>query len=119
MIDYSDAIRLKDTAIYVMAIPNGWFVSQHSFLRRVAVSAGLVKESDVQKRVLFVSEAEASVHFMLQQNDVVPDEIFAVVDAGGSTVDSTLYRCVGISPKLLLEEVCSSECIQVCLFYIV
>ena len=38
--------------------------------------------------------------------------MFAVVDAGGSTVDSTLYECKGITPKLLLEEVCASECVQ-------
>ena len=38
--------------------------------------------------------------------------MFAVVDAGGSTVDSTLYECKKIAPKLLLEEVCASECVQ-------
>ena len=38
--------------------------------------------------------------------------MFAVVDAGGSTVDSTLYKCKKITPKLLLEEVCASECVQ-------
>ena len=38
--------------------------------------------------------------------------MFAVVDAGGSTVDSTLYECKGITPKLILEEVCASECVQ-------
>ena len=38
--------------------------------------------------------------------------MFAVVDAGGSTVDSTLYECKMTTPKLILEEVCASECIQ-------
>jgi len=38
--------------------------------------------------------------------------VFAVVDAGGSTVDSTLYECKGTTPKLILEEVCASECVQ-------
>ena len=38
--------------------------------------------------------------------------VFAVVDAGGSTVDSTLYECKEITPKLILEEVCASECVQ-------
>ena len=38
--------------------------------------------------------------------------MFAVVDAGGSTVDSTLYECKETTPKLILEEVCASECIQ-------
>ena len=38
--------------------------------------------------------------------------MLAVVDAGGSTVDSTLYECKETTPKLLLEEVCASECVQ-------
>jgi len=38
--------------------------------------------------------------------------LFAVVDAGGSTIDSTLYACKETTPKLILEEVCASECVQ-------
>ena len=38
--------------------------------------------------------------------------MLAVVDAGGSTVDSTLYECKETSPKLILEEVRASECVQ-------
>ena len=38
--------------------------------------------------------------------------MFAIVDAGGSTVDSTLYECKETTPKLILEEVCASECVQ-------
>ena len=38
--------------------------------------------------------------------------MFAVVDAGGSTVDSTLYTCKETTPKLILEEARASECVQ-------
>ena len=38
--------------------------------------------------------------------------MFAVVDAGGSTVDSTLYECKEITPKLVLEEVCAGQSVQ-------
>ena len=38
--------------------------------------------------------------------------MFVVVDAGRSTVDSTLYECKGTTPKLILEEVYASECVQ-------
>jgi len=38
--------------------------------------------------------------------------LFAIVDAGGSTVDSTLYECKGTTPRLILEEVRASECVQ-------
>ena len=64
----------------------------------------------------FVSEGEASVHYALNYTPTVQwlrkGLLFAVVDAGGSTVDSTLYKCKMITPKLILEEVCASECVQ-------
>ncbi|KIM19487.1 hypothetical protein M408DRAFT_83484, partial [Serendipita vermifera MAFF 305830] len=43
---------------------------------------------------------------------LAPNTLFAVIDAGGSTVDSTLYDCKSIEPKVVLEEACESECIQ-------
>ena len=39
--------------------------------------------------------------------------MFAVVDAEGSTVDSTLYKYKETTPKLILEEVRAGGCVQV------
>lgn len=67
-------------------------------------------------RLRFVTEGEASVHYALDYTQssqwLRKGVVFAVVDAGGSTVDSTLYECKEITPKLILEEVCASECVQ-------
>lgn len=67
-------------------------------------------------RLQFVSEGEAAVHFALELPEsrdwLRQDVVFGVLDAGGSTVDSTLYRCVTTSPGLVLEELTASECIQ-------
>ena len=64
----------------------------------------------------FVTEGEASVHYALGYTQSAQwlheGIVFAVVDAGGSTVDSTLYECKETTPKLILEEVCASECVQ-------
>ena len=38
--------------------------------------------------------------------------MFAALGAGGSTIESTLCKCKRITPKLILEEVCASECVQ-------
>ena len=69
-----------------------------------------------ESRLRFVTEGEASVHYALEytQSDqwLRKGVVFAVVDAGGSTVDSTLYECKETNPKLILEEVCASECVQ-------
>jgi hypothetical protein len=108
--------RLRDSIIVVLCTPNGWDISQHTFLRKVAIRAGLVTESDADRRLEFITEGEASVHYALAHtkgvNWLSGGEMFMVTDAGGSTVDSTLYECKGTSP-LVLEEVCASECVQV------
>ena len=64
----------------------------------------------------FVTEGEASVHYALNYTQSAQwlrkGVVFAVVDAGGSTVDSTLYECQETTPNIILEEVCASECVQ-------
>jgi hypothetical protein len=109
--------RLADKIVIVLCTPNGWDMSQYSFLRKAAIKSGLVRESDADARLEFITEGEASVHYALAHtrglNWLQPGTVFAVTDAGGSTVDSTLYECKSITP-LILEEVCASECVQVC-----
>jgi hypothetical protein len=109
--------RLADKIVIVLCTPNGWDMSQYSFLRTAAIKAGLVRESDADTRLEFITEGEASVHYALAHtkglNWLQRGTMFAVTDAGGSTVDSTLYECKSITP-LILEEVCASECVQVC-----
>jgi hypothetical protein len=109
---------------FILAIPNGWEASQFAFLRRAAIKGGLVDEKTADERIDYVTEGEASVHYVLAHSQskawLKEGVVFAVIDAGGSTVDSNLYKCKSISPKLVLEEVCASECVQVCitpLFY--
>ncbi|KAH7100088.1 hypothetical protein BKA62DRAFT_831203 [Auriculariales sp. MPI-PUGE-AT-0066] len=93
--------RVKDRVEIILAIPNGWDLSQQAFLRDVVVLAG---------------RSEASVHYGLLHTDgdrwLKPGMKFCVLDAGGSTVDTTLYKCAAITPKLELEEVTASDCVQ-------
>lgn len=111
--------RLQDSndIILVLATPNGWDAGQQSFLKGAVMEAGLLTKSKIEANLCFVTEGEASVHYALAYSRghrwLQPGIMFAVTDAGGSTVDSTLYACKAISPKLVLEEVCASECVQV------
>jgi hypothetical protein len=111
--------RLRDSIVIVLCTPNGWDVAQHTFLREVAIKAGLVGESDADGRLEFITEGEASVHYALAYTEAISwltkGKLFVLTDAGGSTVDITLYKCKSTVP-LILEEVCASECIQVFLF---
>jgi hypothetical protein len=95
--------RLKDAIILVFAIPNAWEFEVQAIIRD-AVRAANVGHSDIQ----FVTEAEAAVHYALQYSGdgewLQVGTTFLVVDAGGSTVDSTLYTCTATAPRLTLKE---------------
>ena len=109
--------RLIDKAAIVFATPNGWDTTQHEFLKGIAVNAGLFEgEDDAEQHIEFVTESEAAVHYVLHRTNcgtwISEGTEFAVVDCGGSTIDSTVYRCKATEPKLELEEVSISECVQ-------
>lgn len=106
--------RLGDKSFIVLATPNGWDTTQQGFLRQAMIDAGVINEGQDEDRLMFVTEGEASVHYALHYSQskswMNVGSQFAVTDAGGSTVDSTLYRCKALMPKLVLEEVTASEC---------
>lgn len=126
--------RLKKTFELVFAIPNGWTETQQTFIRDAVVNALILPSNFAQQRLHFVPEAEASVHFAVEHMNVAHlmrvGQVFAVLDAGvfiivskidcerlyalagGSTVDTTIYRCEAIAPRLRLVEVTASECVQ-------
>lgn len=112
--------RMQNNIVIVLSTPNNWDTGHHRFLRTVAIQAGLVSENDADRRLEFVTESEASVHFILKPVSTtawLEDGCnFMVVDAGGSTVDSVLYKCEATIPRLVLKEVRASECVQVCLY---
>jgi hypothetical protein len=109
--------RLREEIVFILATPNGWDSTQHGFLRTSAIQAGLISENDADMRLDFITESEASVHFALARTRshtwLKSGSLFIVTDAGGSTVDSVLYECRALLPKLILREVCASECVQV------
>ncbi|KDN48293.1 hypothetical protein RSAG8_02885, partial [Rhizoctonia solani AG-8 WAC10335] len=100
----------------VIAHPNGWGLREQAFLRLAAVAAGFSTSDAALSKVRFVSEAEASVHFCIHNtnmgNILQPGTNFAVCDAGGSTVDTTLYSVISARPVLKLEEKRASACVQ-------
>lgn len=107
--------RLRDGIVVVLATPNGWDIREQAILRRAAIKASLVTEEMAGQLVQFVTEAEASVHYVLANQEfewLQKRTVFAVIDCGGSTVDTTVYRCVSTGP-FCLKETCPSECVQV------
>ncbi|KIM23517.1 hypothetical protein M408DRAFT_262970 [Serendipita vermifera MAFF 305830] len=106
--------RLKNTMVIMLATPNGWDIKQQDVLRRASIKASLVTEDTAGQFLQFLTEAEASVHYALANQSfdwLKKGTVFAVIDCGGSTVDTTVYRCTSAKP-LKLEETCPSECVQ-------
>lgn len=107
--------RVRDTIVIVLATPNVWGIREQATLRKSAVMASIVTEENASQLLQFVTEAEASVHYALAQDHskwLKEPTVFAVIDCGGSTVDTTVYRCISTAP-LSLTETCPSECAQV------
>lgn len=53
---------------FVLTHPNAWEGSQQAQLRQAAVLGGLISDSPAgQRRLQFLTEGEASLHFCLQQ----------------------------------------------------
>ena len=108
--------RFESTFALVLTVPNGWDSSQQSLLRDAVVAANILPDDFHPSRLAFVSEAESSVHFAISHAQIGSwlrrGTTFAVCDAGGSTVDTVVYRCTSAAPTLMLEEVTASECVQ-------
>ncbi|PVF93794.1 hypothetical protein CPB86DRAFT_741882 [Serendipita vermifera] len=108
-------MRLQSKFVVIFCHPNGWDVSQQAFLSQSIIQAGVIPEDNVDTRIEFVTEGDASVHYAVAYTPAMswmrPNRKFVVVDAGGSTIDSNLYECKSVNP-LKLMEVCRSECVQ-------
>ncbi|KIM20211.1 hypothetical protein M408DRAFT_334072 [Serendipita vermifera MAFF 305830] len=106
--------RLREETIVILATPNGWDHLEQEMVRAAVVSAGVVAPEDADLLVRFVTEAEAAVHYALAyypKDWLAKGTVFSVVDAGGSTVDITVYKCTSTKP-LRIKEACASECVQ-------
>ncbi|GAA5915562.1 hypothetical protein JCM5296_007284 [Sporobolomyces johnsonii] len=106
--------KLAPTMVFVVAHPNGWETAQQATLSSALQRA--VRVAKPSEQIVFVTEAEASVHFSLQycgnKDWLKVGAHFAVVDAGGSTVDTCVYEVEKTEPKLQLKEAKASDCVQ-------
>jgi hypothetical protein len=108
--------QLESTIEYAIVHPNAWEHPQQYRLRQAMVAAGLVPRAQAQTRVRFVTEAEASVHFIMVDGNfkarLEPKTEFIVCNAGGSTVDIASYIVQSTNPTVNLREQRTSCSIQ-------
>jgi hypothetical protein len=62
----------QPNAEFVLTHPNGWEGAQQSMMRKAAVMAGLVPDTeDGRSRLTFVTEGEASLHFCISKGSAI------------------------------------------------
>ncbi|KAF9650931.1 hypothetical protein BDM02DRAFT_3163995 [Thelephora ganbajun] len=99
----------------VLTHPNGWGGPQQTQLRTAAVKAGIVPDTPAgHSRVHFVTEGEASFNFCAIHTqagkDLKPGEQVLIIDAGGGTIDISIYTVINNKP-LQVEELYEPECL--------
>ncbi|KAH9912668.1 uncharacterized protein B0H18DRAFT_1088342 [Fomitopsis serialis] len=100
---------------FVLSHPNGWEGSQQTKMRRAAIMAGLIPDTEAGRaRVHFVTEGEASLHFCIV-NGLAGDVIkggnhIMIVDAGGGTIDVSTYKIMATSPMSVVES-SATDCV--------
>ncbi|KAG8958550.1 hypothetical protein FRC03_009023, partial [Tulasnella sp. 419] len=112
--DRNSLQEMEDRITYIFSHPNGWNIPQHPLMREAAIRAGLVPDSeDANDRIIFVSEAEASLHWCIQRRLAIRDlevgSTYIVVDAGGGVINISSFRTVGTGPPVF-EESSIPEC---------
>jgi hypothetical protein len=109
--------RLDDSLLIILTVPNGWTLAEQDLLQNACCEC--IKDGDTHDDLYFVTEGEASAHWALAYSRssacLLKGITFAIVDAGKSTVDSTVYEVIDTEPRIMLHEACASECVQMCL----
>ncbi|GAA5871101.1 hypothetical protein JCM1840_007590 [Sporobolomyces johnsonii] len=90
--------KLALSMVFVVAHPNGWETAQQATLRSALQRAVLMLQPEEQ--IVFVTEAEASVHFSLQYC------------GNKDWLTASIYEVERTTPKLKLKEIKTSDCVQ-------
>ncbi|KAF7296192.1 MYND-type domain-containing protein [Mycena chlorophos] len=111
-------ITLEDTTEFILTHPNGWGGSQQAMMREAAKKAGLVRGMAGRKRIHFVTEGEASLHYCilngLASGPLDKGEGVIIVDAGGGTVDISAYHKTSNADDEVTRfgEIARAECLM-------
>ncbi|KDR74253.1 hypothetical protein GALMADRAFT_250020 [Galerina marginata CBS 339.88] len=100
---------------FVLSHPNGWEGKEQTQMRKAAVLASLIPDTEAgYSRLSFVTEGEASLHFSVRNG--LPDGIMnngegvVIVDAGGGTIDISSYCRNTKASKHTFEEIAMPRC---------
>ncbi|KAF9437624.1 Heat shock 70 kDa protein 12A [Entomortierella beljakovae] len=93
---------------YCLTVPAIWSDKAKNVMRKAAIQADLITESDHPDRLSLVSEPEAAALYCeraCKQFDLKHGDQFMICDAGGGTVDLIVYKVDSSTGKRHLSEV--------------
>ena len=107
---------VKDELYFVLSHPDAWEGAQQVKICKAAVLAKLIPDTTVSHAHLsFVTEGEASLHFAMQNGlpmGMMKDgEGVVIVNAGGGTIDISLYSKNIREANNRFEEVAAPQCV--------
>ncbi|KAF9523668.1 hypothetical protein CPB83DRAFT_775024 [Crepidotus variabilis] len=107
-----DNANITNDIDYVLSHPNGWEGKEQTEMRKAAVEADLIPDTnDGHKRLSFVTEGEASLHFAVECGVLAENtEGVIIVDAGGGTVDISTYGKKMEGGRNIFSESATPEC---------
>ncbi|KAI8888809.1 hypothetical protein K501DRAFT_209653 [Backusella circina FSU 941] len=93
---------------YCITVPAMWDDSAKSIMREAAMEAGMIKASDEPGRLILTSEPEAAAleceRMNIKGSAIEDHETIIICDAGGGTIDLTVYQVVIEGDKKYFEE---------------
>ncbi|KAI9280735.1 hypothetical protein BY458DRAFT_500210 [Sporodiniella umbellata] len=93
---------------YCLTVPAIWPDQAKASMRKSAIQAGIIHESDPLERLELISEPEAAAAYCdhrYRSLSLGNGDLFMIVDAGGGTVDLVTYIIEDETPPRTLREV--------------
>jgi molecular chaperone DnaK (HSP70) len=93
---------------YSLTVPAIWNDKAKDAMRKAAIRAGMISESDHPDRLMLISEPEAAALYcekVCKQFELDHKDRFMICDAGGGTVDLIVYEISKTSAGRRLSEV--------------
>ncbi|KAI8143009.1 hypothetical protein BJV82DRAFT_613072 [Fennellomyces sp. T-0311] len=96
---------------YFLTVPTTWNDRAKAIMREASIRAGLVKRGDHPDRLILVSETQAAVSYCQRKLTLAHGQRFMICDAGGSTVDLTVFEIdKQKNGRRLYKELASNSC---------
>lgn len=109
---------LEHSIEYILTYPGGWGEQRHIYHQAIERTGLVSSVPEEQSRVHLLTDGQGGLHFCIAQllngevvNSTVPQGV-VVIDAGGGTIDLSMYSITMASNRISCEEIAPAECMR-------